>query len=233
MVAMTDGTVSGFRPVSHTQKRVAVFSRAQRSGGLRRRSSRRSVPVRSASTNCDTTGRNLPVVRLPCGQTVARPGPPRTVWETSPARVGGPFRNGNVAESGVFRIPPRPAVVPSLDCRCRDNGRRGQRACGAGAGICQCNSTWCSIVLATNRGRTVATEGGGSLTSAGARWAHSKEFPVAVQRSARREAFLFGAPPAGQDPCHARVALQRGPRSASWPIACRGSAFRATTSTSR
>ena len=123
MVAMTDG--SGFRPGSRKQMCVAVFNNSRRSGGLRRRSSRRSGPVGSASTNCDTSGRNLPGSladgRLPCAIR-----PMRSVKH----RRHEPAAHPQERKGGRPRGLRDPANVPSLECRCRGNSIRERGPCG-------------------------------------------------------------------------------------------------------
>ena len=87
MESMKDGSVSCFRPGSRQQMPIAVFVRSPRSGGSRRRASRRSDPVGSTSTNCAMSWRGLPAARLSCGRTVAGRGPPDAVCEASPDRI--------------------------------------------------------------------------------------------------------------------------------------------------
>ena len=106
-VALTDGPVSGFRPGSRRQMCVVVFCRSLRSDELRRRSCQRSYPVGSASANYSAPGRYL--------------------------SAAGPRRNGSVADPVVFRNLPRPAIVLSLECRCRGNGIPERDPCEKGA----------------------------------------------------------------------------------------------------
>ena len=179
IISVTDGSVSVSRPGSRKQTPIAVFIRSPRGGGLRRRSSRRSDPVGSTSTNCDMSGRNLPG-SLADGRL---PGPVRPIRSAKHRRPDSapPFQNRKMADPGVFGIPPLPANIPSFECRCRGNGIRERRACGAGGWIWHYNSTRRSIGFVSTWSRTVATEGGGSLAPAGSRGAHSNAFPVAVQ----------------------------------------------------
>ena len=85
---LTEGSVSGFRCEPRNRKRIAEFSRSPRSDRLRRRSRRRSEPGGPASTNCDTSGRNL-FGSLADGRLPGR-GPPDAVCEASSARIRGP-----------------------------------------------------------------------------------------------------------------------------------------------
>ena len=132
---LTEGSVSGFRCEPRNRKRIAEFSRSPRSDRLRRRSRRRSEPGGPASTNCDTSGRNLfgslADGRLPgprsagCGlRSIVGPNP-RT-----------PLRREKGAAPGGFRIPPRPTHIPSLAFRCRGKKEIRERGpFGADAGI--------------------------------------------------------------------------------------------------
>ena len=94
----------------------------------------RSDPVNSVSTNCDTFGRNLPASLadgwLP-GERSARCGL-RSIAGTNWRPT---FLNGMRAEPKVVRTPPRPANIPSLECRCRGNGIGERGTCGASASI--------------------------------------------------------------------------------------------------
>ena len=105
-----------------------VFILSPRGGGLRQRSSRRPDPVGPASTNCSTSGRSLP-------GSLATGGLPGAVRRTQSgkhcqAESAARFRQGIVADSVVFMIPPRPANVSSLAYRCRGKGNREPGACG-------------------------------------------------------------------------------------------------------
>ena len=162
-IAVSDGSVSGFRRGSRNRMCIAVVSSSPQSLDLRWRSSPRFDLV-PASTSRGTSGRDLPAAWLTRGRKIAGRGPPDAVRAASRPESAAPLQDRQGGEPGVFSIPPRPAKVPVLACRRRGNGIRERGLSRGGMGIWTSEPTHRRIGSHTTGSRTVAAEGRSPLT---------------------------------------------------------------------